>query len=144
MAYATQTDLTNVGVPAQAITPLTQAQINAALDNASTFADSFFRARWGTNAVPLQAWDSAVTEAVAKIAAFRLLKVRGYSPGSGADRQFREGYDDAVAWLEKVQRQQAHPLVTLASNATPTVQPNLVSGSVIDLSNGARGTNRGW
>jgi len=144
MAYASQTDLTNVGMPALALGTLTTQQINAALDNASTYADGFFRARWGTNAVPLVAWDSAVTEAVAKIAAYRLMAIRGYNPEAGRDSQFRQGYDDAVDWLNKVQRQQAHPLVTLAAGATARQEPNLTSSSIVDLSTGASAPTRGW
>lgn len=144
MSYASQTDLTTVGLPASALGTLTTQQINGVLQSASDYADTFFRARWGTNAVPLAAWDTSVTLAVAQIAAHWLLRVRGYSPNSTADQRFQQGFEEAVEWLGKVQRQQAHPNVTLASNATKTQQPNLVSTSVVDLSNGATGNNRGW
>ena len=144
MAYATQADLTNVGLPAAAIVALTNAQITASLQSASDFADTFFRARWGQLAVPLLAWDTSVTEAVARIAALRLLRVRGYSPKSTADQQFQLGYDEAVEWLGKVQRQQAHPLVTLALNATAPISPLLISSSVVNLSTGRSSGNRGW
>lgn len=144
MAYATLTDLTNSGLPAVSLTTLTSQQILAALQAASDFADTFFRARWGQSAVPLVAWDSSVTEAVAKIAALRLLRIRGYSPSSTADQQFQLGHDEAVDWLNKVQRQQAHPLVTLALSSTPILQPTLISSSVVNLASGATRGNRGW
>jgi phage gp36-like protein len=145
MAYATQADLLTYGFPSSALGTLTVQQITTQLQSASEFADSFFRARWGATAVPLVAWDSTVTEAVAKIAALRLLKVRGYSPNSTADQQFRQGYDDAIEWLDKVQRQQAHPLVTLASTGVAgSVQPQVVSSSVVDVSSGRSSGNRGW
>lgn len=144
MAYATPTDLTNVGLPAAALATLTNAQILAALQGASDFADTFFRARFGASSVPFLAWDTAVTEAVAKIAALRLLRIRGYSPTSTADQQFQSSHDDAVEWLNKVQRQQAHPLVTLAQNAVAPVAPLLISSSVVNLSSGRTSGNRGW
>lgn len=144
MAYASATDLVNTGLPAVALTTLTGVQISAALQAASDFADTFFRARWGQTAVPLVTWDSSVTEAVAKIAALRLMRIRGYSPTSTADQQFQAGYQDALDWLNKVQRQQAHPLVTLALNQSPPVAPLLITGSVVNLATGAAGRNRGW
>lgn len=150
MAYATQSDLTNVGLPSAALGNLTNAQITAELQAASDYADSFFRARWGNDSVPLLTWDTTITRVVAQIAALYLLRVRGYDPRSTADQRFQTAHDEAVAWLEKVQRQQAHPKVTLAnenngpSYASRLQQPNLISTSVVDLSTGARKPNRGW
>lgn len=150
MAYATQADLLNVGFPSSALGTLTTPQVTAALENASEYADGYFRARWGSDSVPLVEWDSAVTDAVCKIAALRLLRVRGYNPQSSADQRFLEGAREAEAWLDKVQRQQAHPLVKLKSEGSPggadpqPREPKLYSTSVVDLASGARGQNRGW
>lgn len=142
--YATPADLTNVGLPAASLTTLTSQQINAVLQTASDFADTFFRARWGQTAVPLLAWDTSVTEAVARIAALRLLRIRGYNPHSTADQRFQQGHDEAVTWLGQVQRQQAHPLVTLAQNAAPPISPLLISSSVANLATGGARSKRGW
>lgn len=145
MAYATITDLTTVGLAPNALGNTTVAQQNAALQGASDYADSFFRARWGTAGVPFVAWDSQITESVAKIAAYRLMLERGMRPDGADWRIFRQGYDDAVAWLDKVQRQQAHPKVTLANvNAPGAVQPQLNSASVVNVATGRRAPNRGW
>jgi phage gp36-like protein len=144
MAYASQADLLQVGFPQAAVGVLSVAQIAAALQSASDYADGFFRARWGAASVPLLTWDSSVTDAVVKIAAFRLLKVRGFNPQSPQDAQFKADHDDAIDWLNKVQRQQAHPLVTLAAHAAPPVAPLLITGSVVNLSSGAMSKNRGW
>lgn len=145
MAYAAQSDLAMVGWNANVQGQLTTAQVNAALQNASDFADGFFRARYGTGSCPLLTWDSSVTEAVAKIAAYRLINIRGYNPNNASDANFRLQFNDAVDWLGKVQRQQAHPKVTPATTTgNGAVQPLVLSNSVVNLSNGARGTNRGW
>ena len=150
MAYATIADLTSVGLPASALGNLTAAQINAELQAASDFADGFFRARWGTAALPLADWDSTVTRAVAQIAAVYLLRVRGYAANSTADQRFQTAHDEAVAWLGQVQRQQAHPKVTLAnetSGPNPSArlqQPSLITSSVVNLATGATGRTRGW
>lgn len=148
--YATQTDLTNSGFPAAAIGNLTTAQVAACLQQASDLADSYFRARWGSAAVPLTAWDTSVTSACVKIAALLVMRTRGYSAQSLADSNFQKGYDEAVTWLRDVQRQQAHPNVTLANETTGPnpgarlQQPAVSSFSVVDLSSGSTAPNRGW
>lgn len=144
MAYASSSDLTNIGLPATALGNLTAGQIAAALQNASDRADASFRARYGATAVPLVAWDSTITQAVAKIATFELMVVRGMKPGGPDWELFRGRYNDAIEYLNAIQRQQAHPLVTLAGGATAPNQPNLVSSSVVDLSSGATASKRGW
>jgi Protein of unknown function (DUF1320) len=145
MAYATTEDLQAVGLKPTSLGTLTPAQVSANLQSASDFADSFFRARWGTFAVPLVAWDSQVTKAVAKISAFDLMVMRGLRADSTDWTVYRTGYDDAVAWLDKVQRQQAHPLVTLAASNLPgRVQPNINTASVVNLANGCTARRRGW
>jgi hypothetical protein len=70
--------------------------------------------------------------------------IRGLNPASTADQRFKTDYDDAVAWLDKVQRQQAHPLVTLALNASPQIQPSLTTFSVVATATGCTARNRGW
>lgn len=144
MAYATLTDLITVGLPAAALGTLTTAQQAAALQNASDRADASLRARYGNTAVPLLAWDSTITQAVAKMATFELMVVRGMKPGGPDWELFSMRNTDAIEYLDRVQRQQAHPLVTLANNATAPQQPNLTSSSVVDLSTGATQPTRGW
>lgn len=144
MAYAQQTDLVNVGLPQTALVDLQPTQIAAQLQAASDFADSFFAARYGRANVPLQAWDSSVTLAVARVAVWYLMTTRGIQSGSSDFDTFRLGFTDAETWLNKVQRQQAHPLVTLAGGAVAPQQPNLVSSSVVSIASGRRAPNRGW
>lgn len=145
MAYATLVDLQNVGMPPQSFGETEGTQITTALQNASDFADAFFRARYGSSAVPLVSWDTTITEAVAKIAAWRILNMRGINPNSSDFELLRTGYNDAVDYLNKIQRQQAHPSVTLAATGLPgSTQPNVISSSVVNLASGGTATNRGW
>ena len=146
MAYASTQDLLEVGMPQQALGQLSPAQIAAQLQAASNKLDEGFRGRYGNGPSPLLLeWDTSITEAVAQIAAYKLMKIRGYDPDSGADTTFRDGYNDAMTFIGAVQRQQAHPVVTVAG--TPLAgaqQPNLISSSVIDVMSGCRAPNRGW
>ena len=145
MAYASISDLTTVGLLSTALGSLTPAQQNAALQNASDFADTFFRNRYGDGPSPIlqPPYDTQVVEAVAQIAAFRLVRMRGFNPER--DGQFLDGYNIAVDWLNKVQRQQADPVVVLTTENLPGgSQPFNFTASVINLANGGRARNRGW
>lgn len=144
MAYATSNDLTTVGLPQVALATITPTQIASALQNASDRADAAFRARYGNDAVPLVQVDSTIVQAVAKMAAFELMVVRGMRPGGPDWELFQYRNQEALDYLDRVQRQQAHPSVTLAGNATAPQQPNLTTKSVVNLSTGATSTNRGW
>lgn len=146
MPYATQLDLQNIGLPPQAFGQLEQNQINAALQNASDLVDSYLRARYGTSAVPLIAWDSTITKATARLAAYELLvEVRGVNPESTDFKILDNMRKLAEAYLDRIQRQQAHPNVTVAAANLPgSTQPNLISSSVISVATGQTGPNRGW
>jgi len=142
MAYASSTDLTTFGLPLTALGQLTAAQIAGALDVASQKVDSYLRGRY---ALPLLAWGSEITEATAKIAAYNLLTIRGYNPAAGADINIKLRFDDAITWLNKVQRQAAHPNVTPQNTqATYYGQPKVTSQSVTQVFTGATAANRGW
>lgn len=146
MAYAAQSDLTNYALPAQAQGQITPQQMSTALQDASDELDTYFRGRYGDGPSPLLlTWDTQVTKAVCCIAAYNLMVVRGYDPDSGADPTFKNRRDEAIAWCRDVQRQQAHPLVTVSGTPLAgSVQPNLISSSVINLATGCRAPNRGW
>ena len=143
--YAAPTDVFNIAIPQQAVAQLTAAQQNQCCQAASDTCDDHFRGRWGYDAVPLLQWDQSVTLASARIAAFLMVNVRGYRGDASADKLFKTFYDIAMDWLGAVQRQQSHPLVTLANNmSVGGAQPIVTSFSVVDLSTGATASSRGW
>jgi phage gp36-like protein len=144
MAYAQQSDLTNVGLPQTALIDLVPTQINAQLQAASDFMDGFFGNRYGRANVPLVTWDTSVTLNCARITVWYLMTTRGIQAGNPDFEIFRLGYTDAVDWLNKVQRQQLSPLVTLIGGAVAPQQPNLISSSVVSINSGRRAPNRGW
>lgn len=149
-AYAQQSDLFAIGLPAQAMgnvgnpSVVPSASIDASLTAMAALMDSYFRGRWGMIAVPLVTWDASVTSCNARLAAYDIMVVRGFSSDSDTNKDLRKRSDDALAWLDKVQRQQAHPLVTLANGQAGIQQPNMVSSSVVNVVSGATGPNRGW
>lgn len=145
MAYAAQQDVINVGFPATSFGTVTPAQVAAILQSVSDEMDGYFRGRWGYSAVPLLTWDMQITAACARIGAYEVALVRGFNPANKADVTLKTRADASREWCLAVQHQQAHPLVTLANaNAPGGAQPILSTYSVVDLSSGAQGRNRGW
>lgn len=142
MTYATLDDLYTHGAPEKAFGQLTDDQKLAALEAASEYLDSYFRGRYS---LPLAVWDISVTSNTCKIAAYNLLSARGYNPAAGSDINILERYNQAVAWAEKVQKQQAHPNVTPAQIDVPrTQQPVVITSSVVNLATGRTSRTRGW
>ena len=141
--YATLADLYTYGAPVRVFGQLDDSVKNAALVSASAKVATFLRARY---VLPLLTWDDSITEATCKIATYDLLSNRGYNPGAGPDENIRNRYNDALFFLEKVQKSQAHPLVTSTISPVPTYvdQPMVLSSSVINLTTGATAQKRGW
>lgn len=145
--YASITDLYAYGFPLTAQGNLKSDQLDDALVAASAMADSFLVARYALPLVNPQT-EIALVEAVAKIAAYQLLSIRGYNPASGADVNIRNRYEDAIRWLNLVQRQQANLLnQPLPVTGTQYNQPTLISNTLINLDtgfSGGTGNIRGW
>lgn len=142
MSYATVADLYVYGAPEKAFGQLSTLAKDAALDSASNDVDSYIRGRYS---MPLIEWDTSITEATCRIAAYNLLNVRGYNPAAGADINIKDRYDQSIAWLRLVQKQQAHPnVVPQPDNSPAWNQPFVITGSVVNLSTGAKSRIRGW
>ncbi len=141
MAYATPADLTTSGLPATALGSLTPAQQQAALDNASALVDSYLRGRY---ALPLVAWGVEVTQATCALAAYYALSIRGFNPASGADTLIATRHEQALQWLERVQKRAAHPDVTPAAGNSPTYDQPLVLSSSVTTQGGRVAATRGW
>lgn len=141
-SYATVAQLYIYGAPEKSFGQLSTEQKEGAITAASDVVDTYFRGRYQ---LPLVTWDISVTENTCRIAAYNLLSIRGYNPASGADVNILSRYEQAIEWLNKVQRQQAHPNVTPSFADSPTYhQPMVISSSVVNLATGSTARNRGW
>lgn len=139
--YGTIADLYTHGAPERTFGQLTTDQKNAALVAASAEVDTYLRARYD---LPLVSWDTSITQATCRIAAYNLLAVRGVNPANGSDDSAFVRYNASIEWLVKVQKQQAHPEVSSATSTGTKDQPVVISSSVVDLWTGRTGKNRGW
>lgn len=106
-AYAARTDFAAHGVSADALEGIATGDQDKALEAASRLVDSYLIKRF---AMPLTAVGEDVKEKVCALAAYKLLKGRGFNPESDDARQLREDYDDALSWLRDVSAGRATPV----------------------------------
>lgn len=116
MAYATRTDLTRLGLRAEALTGVSTEAQDAALEAASDVADSYLRSRY---ALPFTSWGDDLRRAVAAIAALDIMSARGFNPANGSDDVLVQRQRDAIAWLRDVAQARA-TVSGGATSPTPT------------------------
>lgn len=110
MAYATIADLERYGVSSAALGP-SYDSLEPQLEAASSIADSYLRLHYK---LPLSTpYPAALVEAVARIAAFNILSVRGYNPEGDAG-MLESRYRAAMKWLQDVGAGRAAPLMVTA------------------------------
>ena len=117
MSYATIEDLRRYGLPETATVGVPDATLEAELEAASSTADAYLRGRFN---LPLLSWGTDITMRVAHIAAYNIMRNRGFAPEAGSDVTIKEAYYEAVGfpdrpgsgWFPAVQRQAIHPDVT--------------------------------
>ena len=143
--YAQVSDVVSVGMQANVVARLQPSQQQACLADASSEGDAHFRGRWGYDNVPLLAWDPVITGAVARVAAYRMVLVAGINVDSADYKLAEKLYASGRETFDMIQRQQLHPIVTLANGQLPgQQQPRVISFSVINLATGAKAARRGW
>ncbi len=123
MAYATTTDLTRLGVAADALASVPVVNQESSLESASRLADSYLARRYR---LPLVSWGDDLKRAVVLIAAYDLIAVRGFAP-EGADEHLRLRYEDAIRWLERVARGEIDARVEEAAGVESPGVPAIVS-----------------
>jgi phage gp36-like protein len=111
VAYATPTDLSLYGVDAASGGDIDV--IKAQLDAASSVADSYLRLHYK---LPISTpYPAALVEAVARIASFNVLSVRGYSPEGDAGL-LESRHRAAMKGLQDVGAGRAAPLLVTADS----------------------------
>lgn len=125
MGYATVTDFYTYGLRKLVLgNTITEAQIQAALDVRSSFADTKFRARYK---LPFQApIDVTIVQSVCILTAYDLLVMRGFNPDNPADANIELRAKAALKWLDDVERQAAHPNVIEATSPSPALAAPLI------------------
>lgn len=79
---------------------LDPAVLDDAIAKASALADSYLASKY---TLPLIApFDPSLVQQVAAIATYRVMKRRGYAPMSADNDPIRDGYKEAVKWLQDI------------------------------------------
>lgn len=115
--YASQTDLTRIGLVGAALANVPSAAQDEALDAASAIADSYLQ---GQYKLPLTSWGYDLVRAVCAIAAWDCLAARGYSPQSQGDQNIYKRFEDALKWLDEVSKGVQTPINIVDASVTPT------------------------
>lgn len=116
-SYATIAQLLQFALPAEAVQGISNTVLQAELDAASTWADSYLRGRY---ALPLVSFDIELTMMVCYVAAYNIMASRGYNPEQGADSIYQSRWQQALDWFKAVQRQAIHPNVVPQPTTDPT------------------------
>jgi phage gp36-like protein len=112
----TLTEFGNLGVAASAFpTSITDTVKTAQIVAASGVVAGYVGKRF---TFPLAQWGDDIRSAVAAIATFTLLKLRGFNPENPADQLVVKAYDDAIAWCRDVAKGLVEPSDII--DATPT------------------------
>lgn len=104
--YATRTDLTTLGLPPAALTPVTTSDQDAMLAYASGLVDSYIGNRFR---LPITTWGMDITKATVEIASYLIMKRRGWNPGAADAEQIKLAYDETMNWLVSVRDGVATP-----------------------------------
>lgn len=118
--YATIAQLQTLSITAAAATRFGDDSMNAALQRASSIADTYLSSQFdlpltGTD-VSSPGWDMALTGAVCDIAAYLLYaQWGGGNPASPEDARRKVAYDNALAWLKQIRDEEIFPLYSDSS-----------------------------
>jgi phage gp36-like protein len=118
MAYATPAELYLYALPSAAIPDMTADEVQAQLDAASALVDSYIGSRFDlplSGTIPID-----IVSVTCDLAAYALMKHRGFNPESGDAEQFETARKNAVSWLKDVQSGKATP-TGVKDSSTPTV-----------------------
>lgn len=114
--YALPADVTRYGVPAAALDGVPLTAVADACLSASDEAAGYLSSAY---TLPLTAWDIGTRKHVSAMAAYDLMRFRGYDPDSGKDELLQRGRDQAVQWLNRIADGKLRPVGIVDS--TPTV-----------------------
>jgi len=122
--YCDREQLARYGLSPKALSRFSPEELDRGLEAASAVVDSYLRARY---TLPIQRWGLELTRCVAQIAAYDLMLSKGFDPSLAADEQLRLRYEDALAWLKMVRKNEVDPGIsdTNSPDQTPLRPANM-------------------
>ncbi len=146
--YAQLSDLYNYGITAASLShPSTGTSVQTqCLLAASAEMDGAFSQQ---HTMPIQSWGTDVVMYCCWLATFQLIMIRGYDPENKADQIYKNRWDMAQSWLERIKKdRRSTSIIDSSTNAQPFA-PSLLSSPGVSspapydaaLGNQTRGTN---
>jgi phage gp36-like protein len=133
-SYASLAQLHALGVNAEALAHVAEADQQEALEAASCLVDTYL---WKLNP-PLAVFTGEISEAVAVIAAYTIMSSRGFDPEHDDSKNLRLRYLDKIRWLESLDGGAKLPgAVGQGSGSTAMLGPRVSAAPL-------RGWDRGW
>ena len=113
--YATPEDLVAYGLPASALQGVPYEQQARACLASSAEAEGYLGSAY---TLPLTGWDIGTRMHVAALAAFQIMRSRGFDADSGKDATLEIGRSEAITWLNRIANGKLRPPAIL--DGTPT------------------------
>lgn len=131
--YATPADIQRAHLPSVALEAVPEEQVIDALLAATDEAEGYLTSG---HTLPLVSWNDDLRMHVAGLAAYSLMRSRGFDP-TGSDALIVKGRDDAIAWLSKIAARKLSPCGLVDSTPSAGSSPAFAR---------VRGTDesRGW
>lgn len=104
--YATSTEFSDQSLPSESLTGISAGTINAALTWASGKINSYLGKRY---ALPLVSYGEDLKLACCDLAAWYLIKRRGFKTNAGSENAIVKAHDDSIQWLRDVAKGLAEP-----------------------------------
>lgn len=117
--YATTAQLASLSLTAQAAARYGNASMNAALQAASSRADTYLTSQF---TLPLTSWDMQLTRVVCDMAAFDLARQYGLNPAAPDFKAIQSLFDGSLAWLQQVRTQELTPQYEDSGSAPGNVE----------------------
>jgi len=134
--YATVDNLIAMGLTQATAARFGNTAMNAALQAASSFADSYIAAQF---TLPLQTspqgWDMSLTLAVCHISTYYLYTQFGFNPAAPADRLIEERYKMAIGWLTQIREEEIFPAWADSGTGSPEAGPFVITDPPVGFTN---------
>lgn len=117
--YASTTQLISLSITPQAGARYGDVAMNAALQAASSRADTYLASQF---TLPLVSWDMQLTRVVCDLAAFDLARQYGLNPSAPDFGAYKSLFDGSMGWLQQVRTQEITPQYEDADGAPGNVE----------------------
>jgi len=107
-ADITRAELASLGLRAAALASISDADQDAEIVTSTSICRAYLRARYQGAGLTAAVLDPGYKGALAKVATYRLLSTRGFSPAAGSDQVLLDNHNASLRFLRDVSDGRAH------------------------------------